>query len=114
MSIKFITDTIRIKDREELENIVKSLKEHPVKTNPKAYLLRKLTLAAINTFRTEKHYTPEIYDINISTEKIPIKQMLSNLIPAPAKIDVPLDLFLKAPEKINVPEELLEEAPEHS
>ena len=37
-----------------------------------------------------------------------------NLIPAPQKVEVPLDLFLSAPEKIDVPEELLEEAPEHS
>ncbi len=114
MSIKFLTDDIRIKDREELQNIVKNLKEHPVKADPRAYLLRRFTLAAIDTFRTEKHYTPEIHDINISTQKIPIKQMPNNLIPAPDKIDVPLDLFLNAPEKIDVPEELLEEAPKHS
>ena len=118
MTIKFISDTLRINDREEIQKILDSLKQKPVKLNTNASFLRKFTLAVIDTFRKEGVHHPEIHDINIDLPekisvqpKVPLKLNL-DLMQVPKKIDIPFDLYLKAPEKINIPKELIEKAPE--
>src|SRR3989344_3980588 len=114
MSIKFITDNFKSSDINELNSIINSLKLNPIKNNKQADFLRRFTLAMINTFKSEKTYSPEIHDIKIDTEKIPIKQNIQrlNLPEAPKKLDVPFELFLRAPNKIILPKELLVEAPD--
>ena len=116
MTIKFISDSLGSKDREEIKNIITSLNQNPL-VNQRANLLRNMTLAAIDTFREVKTYHPQIKEVNINVEEnFPVKPKLPerfNLdkLRVPQKIDIPLDLYLEAPEKIIVPRELIKEAP---
>ena len=116
MTIKFISDSLESKDREDIKNIITSLNQNPI-VNQRASLLRNLTLAAIDTFREVKTYHPQIKEVNIDVEEnFPIKPRLPetfnlNKLKIPQKIDIPLDLYLEAPEKIIVPRELIKEAP---
>ena len=124
MSIKFILDnSIRTKEQEELKRIIDNLKKKPIIINRKTEFLKKLTLAAINTFKEkQEYYHPEIKEIKIEVpEKISLQPRIPeklnlplNLVEIPKKIKIPLQLYLEAPEKYNIPRELLESAPERS
>lgn len=118
MSIKFILDNVKSNDLMEIQNIIKSLREKPIKNNQNAEFLKRFTLSMIDTFRKDKkQYRPEIKDIKIEVPekfvlqpKIPEKLKLDlDLLNIPKKVDIPLELFLNAPRKVNV--KIIEEAP---
>jgi len=117
MSLKFILDNTALsKNRNELQNILESLKQKPVPRDFKADFLRRFIIASINTFRektpeiyhqSQESYHPEIKEIKIHPpEKISVK------IKIPEKLRLPLHQFLNTPRKINIPRELMEEAPD--
>ncbi len=113
MTIKFIFDPNDLsKDREQIEEILESLKQRPIELNTRSNFLRKFTLASIDVFK--KKYHPELGSLRINYERnleLKVPEKLELDIEIPKKVDVPVELFLQAPSKFEIPKELLENAP---
>lgn len=97
MTIKFIVDKFKERDRKQLELIKKIVNEKPSKVDKNALFLKKFTLAILQQYN-KKLIKKEVHENLINLPRVPRKINLEFKMPQaplPVKLDVKLEPLKK-------------------